>query len=133
MQVDGRNFSESELKKGYFIKPTIMECNPDNFLFKEETFGPVFALTKFDTIEEGLQIANNTEYGLSGLVITKDLEKGEEVAKKIQSGSVFVNAIQRNSPFFPCGGIKNSGYGRECSKWGFEEFANIKVIEVNQL
>jgi acyl-CoA reductase-like NAD-dependent aldehyde dehydrogenase len=79
--LDGRIIEEEELKKGSFLKPSILECTPDNYLFKEETFGPIFAITKFKDVEEGISIANDSEYGLSGIVITNDLEKGEYVAR----------------------------------------------------
>ncbi len=69
MILDGRNIDENELKSGSFLKPTIIECKPNNCLFQEEVFGPVFAITKYKNIEDGIKIANNTPYGLSGVVI----------------------------------------------------------------
>ena len=60
MILDGRIIEEEDLKKAPFLKPTIIECTPDNYLFQEETFGPVFAITKFTDLEVGLKIANNT-------------------------------------------------------------------------
>lgn len=128
MILDGRNITEEHLKKGYFLKPTIVECTSDNHLFQEETFGPIFAVTKYKDLEEGIRIANDTKYGLSGVVIGGDAAKVEEVALQIEAGMLYVNESQKSGSEQPSGGIKDSGFGRECGRWGLEEFANIKSV-----
>ena len=95
-----------------------------------ETFGPVAPIIIADSNEEAIVIANNSEFGLSASIWTKDLEKGKNFASKIEAGSVFINSISKTHPNLPVGGIKNSGFGRELSRFGIREFTNIKSVNV---
>ncbi len=98
--------------------------------YEEELFGPVASVLTYDSLEEGIRIANDTDYGLGASVWTTDKVKGEEVARQIESGAVFVNDMVKSDPHLPFGGIKLSGYGRELSFLGIREFVNQKTIVV---
>ncbi len=98
--------------------------------YEEELFGPVASVLTYDTLEEGIRIANDTDYGLGASVWTTDKVKGEAVARQIESGAVFVNDMVKSDPHLPFGGIKLSGYGRELSFLGIREFVNQKTIVV---
>jgi succinate-semialdehyde dehydrogenase/glutarate-semialdehyde dehydrogenase len=94
----------------------------------EETFGPVAAVIPARDMEAAVAIANDSRFGLGGSVWTRDMHKGEAVARRIESGAVFVNGMTKSDPRLPFGGIKKSGYGRELSSFGIREFVNIKTI-----
>lgn len=98
--------------------------------YGEELFGPVASVLTYDSLEEGIRLANDTDYGLGASVWTQDKTKGEEVARQIESGAVFVNDMVKSDPHLPFGGIKLSGYGRELSFLGIREFVNQKTIVV---
>ena len=101
-------------ENGYFIQPTIIEgLGPDSRTNQEEIFGPVVTLQPFDTIEEALQLANATDYGLACTIWTQDISKANLVASKIESGIVWVNCWLHRDLRTPFGGVKNSGVGRE--------------------
>jgi succinate-semialdehyde dehydrogenase/glutarate-semialdehyde dehydrogenase len=117
-------------RKGCFVTPTILtNVRKDMTVFKEETFGPVFALMSFENEDEAIEIANGTEYGLGASIWTKNKDQGLELAKKIESGLVFINEIVASDPKYPFGGIKNSGFGKELSEEGIKEFVNLKTIK----
>jgi len=117
-----------ETRNGYYYLPTICEVEEGNILMKEETFGPVFALIKVKNEEDAQRIANDTEYGLGGIIISKDIEKAEKFGKGIDVGALFYNAAVSSDSRLPSGGVKNSGFGRECGRYGVHEFANIKTV-----
>lgn len=96
----------------------------------EEVFGPVIPVIVAQTENEVVALANNTRFGLGASVWSQDLAHGERVARKLEAGAVFVNGITKSDPRMPFGGIKESGLGRELSRWGLREFANIKTINV---
>ncbi len=122
----GGKFIEED---GYFYEPTIISnLKPGMKLYYEESFGPVFSIFSFDTEEEAIQIANDSDFGLGGSLWTKDLAKGESLARKIESGGIFINGMTKSDPRLPFGGIKKSGYGRELSHYGIKEFVNMKTI-----
>lgn len=98
--------------------------------YDEELFGPVASVLTYDSLEEGIRLANDTEYGLGASIWTKDMQKGEEVARQIEAGAVFVNGMVTSDPRLPFGGIKLSGYGRELSYLGIREFVNQKTIVI---
>lgn len=124
--IRGGKFREGE---GYFYEPTIISnLKPAMKLYYEESFGPVFSIFTFDTDEEAIQIANDSEFGLGGSLWTTDLEKGEKLARQIESGGIFINGMTKSDPRLPFGGIKKSGFGRELSHYGIKEFVNIKTI-----
>jgi len=119
-----------EFKDGNFFGPVIMEVKLDNCLCKEETFGPLFPLIKVKNEEEAINAANDTIYGLGAVVVSRDIKNAEEVARKIKAGMVFVNEVVKSDSRLPSGGIKQSGYGRDCGKYGVKEFANVKTIYI---
>jgi len=119
--------------KGYFYPPTLLSnVNMEMKVMKEETFGPVGAIFPVKDVEEAVAVANATQFGLAGTVWTRDIARGEAVARRIEAGAVFVNSISKSDPRMPFGGIKESGMGRELSRYGFLEFVNIKGLNVYQ-
>ena len=115
--------------KGYYYKPTILTgIGADMRIAKEETFGPVAPITVFEDENEAIRLANDSEYGLGASIWTEDLKKAELLSKRVESGIVTVNNVVISDPRIPFGGIKNSGYGRELSKYGMLEFVNIKSV-----
>lgn len=115
-----------------FYPPTVLtNVTPDMPAFNEELFGPVAALIKAKDKNEALRLANQTIFGLGAAVFTKDLKRGERIAREeLQAGNCFVNQFVRSDPRLPFGGIKESGYGRELSPFGIKEFVNIKTVYV---
>lgn len=118
--------------KGAYYPPTILSNVKKGMpAYDEELFGPVAALIKVKDEEEGIEIANDTNFGLGAAVFTKDVKRGEEIAaKKLKAGCCFVNELVKSDPRLPFGGIKGSGYGRELSAFGIKEFMNIKTVYV---
>jgi len=99
--------------------------------YDEELFGPVASVISVKNQEEAIKVANDSVFGLGAAVFTKDLKKGELIAKeKIEAGSCFVNSLVKSDPRLPFGGIKESGYGRELSIFGIKEFVNIKTVYI---
>jgi len=96
----------------------------------EEVFGPVAPIFIVKSEEEAIKIANSTEYGLGGCVWSKNLDRAERVAQKVECGSIFINAFTKSDPRMPFGGIKMSGLGRELSKYGAREFTNLKAYNI---
>jgi len=128
--VGGKRPDSEELQNGNYYLPTVVEVQEGNILFTEETFGPILPILKFTSIEEGVRIANDTEYGLGGIIISKDVERAQEIGKSIDVGALFYNAAVSSDSRLPSGGVKNSGFGRECGAYGIHEFANIKTVVV---
>jgi succinate-semialdehyde dehydrogenase/glutarate-semialdehyde dehydrogenase len=115
--------------KGYFFRPTVLtNVTSDMPAFREETFGPVAAVVRVTDAEEAVRVANDSAYGLGASIWTRDVALGERLARRIESGSVFVNGMVASDPRLPFGGIKRSGYGRELSAVGAREFTNIQTI-----
>ncbi len=116
---------------GFFFEPTLLTgVRPDMRVVAEESFCPVAPIISVKDEEEAIGVANDSEFGLGGSIWTKDLERGMRVAKRIEAGILFVNAITKSDPRMPFGGIKKSGVGRELSKFGIREFVNVKAINV---
>ena len=114
---------------GAFYPPTVLGgVRKGMAVYSEETFGPVSAIIPVKDAEEAIAVANDSEFGLAGSVWTRDLKKGEEVARRIETGAMFVNGMSKSDPRLPFGGVKKSGYGRELSHYGIREFVNIKSI-----
>lgn len=114
---------------GQFFMPTILtEIDRDNPAHTTEMFGPVAVVYKVASEDEAIELANDSPYGLGAIVFAKDADRGEEIAKKIETGMVFVNNIRYTLPEIPFGGVKNSGYGREMSSLGLMAFVNEKLI-----
>ncbi len=116
------------LNRGYFTRPTVFaDVTPDMEIWKQEIFGPVLAIMPFDTEEEAIRLANDTEYGLSNFIQTTDRDRAHRIAGRLRSGQVQINgaAMSAAAPF---GGYKQSGNGREGGRFGLEEFLEVKVI-----
>lgn len=123
----GERLTDNGLDKGFFVGPTIFtEVRPEHRIFREEIFGPVLTVTTFDTVEQAITLANDTEYGLGNGLWTKDVDKALKLSQKLQSGTVFVNTYLETSPQLPFGGFKKSGYGRENGVDGLREFMETK-------
>lgn len=115
--------------KGAFYPPTILtRVKPGMPAYEEELFGPVAAILPAKNDGDALRIANDTRFGLGASVWTKDTEKGERLARYVESGLVFINGIVKSDPRLPFGGIKASGFGRELARYGILEFVNIKTV-----
>ena len=99
-------------------------------LFYQETFGPVLAVTTFETEEEAINLANNTEFGLGVSLFSKDIEKMKSLIPKFNDGAVFINSFVKSIPQLPFGGSKNSGIGRELAEEGLKAFVNIKTVVI---
>ena len=118
----------SGLEKGYFVKPTVfVDVDNKMEIARTEIFGPVLSVIPFETEDEAIEIANDTPYGLTNYIQTKDQEKARRVAKKLRSGMVDVNGagIAIDTPF---GGFKHSGIGREAGEHGLQEFLEVKSV-----
>jgi aldehyde dehydrogenase (NAD+) len=116
------------VNKGYYVRPTVFaDVTSDMTIYREEIFGPVLAISAFDTEAEAIEMANDTVYGLTNYVQTQDDEKRLRMARSLRSGMVETNGVGRakGSPF---GGYKQSGNGREGGQWGIEEFCEVKAI-----
>lgn len=111
--------------------PTLLDnVKPGMKAFDEELFGPIASVITVKTERDAITMANASRYGLGASVWTKDPERGERIAREIESGCVFVNSLMRSDQRLPFGGIKKSGYGRELSELGIKEFVNAKTIYV---
>ena len=118
--------------KGYYFPATIIECENHNLpTAKNELFGPVLSVMKFDTEEEAIKKMNDNKYGLSSGVYTSNLGRGMRVSKAVRAGIVFVNTYRLISPMAPFGGIKDSGYGKEAGIESIKEYTRIKTTWYN--
>jgi len=115
--------------KGYFYNPTIFkDVTEDMELAQEETFGPVAPILTVEDEKQAIKVANNTKFGLGASIWTRDLVKAEKYSRAVQAGIVTVNNVVVSDPRVPFGGIKNSGFGRELSRYGILEFVNVKSV-----
>ena len=118
---------------GYYVPITILDNPPEDArIVAEEQFGPVMPLMKFESVDEVIERANNSEYGLAGAVWTKDTDKGVEIAEQLETGTVWINEFMQLSPFAPFGGHKQSGFGAEYGIDGLKEFTYPQVITVKR-
>ena len=114
---------------GFFYEPTVIDhVGPGMRAYEEELFGPVAIMIRARDEEAAIRIANDNRYGLGSSLWTRDVKKGERLARQLQSGASFVNGLVKSDPRLPFGGIKASGYGRELSVHGIREFVNIKTM-----
>ena len=125
--VAGGSGRPAGLDRGYYVKPTVFaNVTNDMTIAREEIFGPVLCILGYDDIDQAVEIANDTQYGLAGFVSGADLDKAREVARGIRAGWVTINhAFDMNAPF---GGYKHSGNGREWCEFGFDEYLEVKSI-----
>ena len=116
-------------RAGYFLEPTVLsDVPPDALIMREETFGPVLPVTPFSELDEAIEIANQTEYGLGAYVYARDSNIIWELTEKLQAGLIGVNTSSMTGPHIPFGGVKQSGLGREGSDSGFEPFVELKYV-----
>ncbi len=114
----------------YYAASILDRVEPGMLAYDNELFGPVAIVIRARDEEDALRIANDSPYGLGGSVWTRDARRGAALARRMESGSTFVNGMVKSDPRLPFGGIKNSGYGRELSRHGIQEFVNVKTIWV---
>jgi aldehyde dehydrogenase (NAD+) len=115
------------LDKGYYVKPTVFaNVSNDMTIAREEIFGPVLSMLGYDNLDQAIEIANDTDYGLAGYVAGADLDQAREVADQIRAGQVAINGgFDLGAPF---GGYKHSGNGREWGEFGFHDYLEIKAV-----
>ena len=114
---------------GFFFEPAILtDIKKGNPAYAEEFFGPVFLMFKVEDEAEAIALANDTLFGLASTVFSEDKERAVRVAAQIDAGMVFINHPAWTAPDLPFGGVKHSGYGRELSRLGIQEFVNKKLI-----
>ena len=125
--LEGGTGMPETVNRGYYVRPTLFgDVTPTMRIFREETFGPVATITAYDTLEEGIALANDTDYGLSAAV-TGSPEVAREVVGRLRAGIVGVNVWGGGSGT-PFGGYKRSGNGREGGAWGLRDFMEVKTI-----
>jgi len=118
---------------GYFFQPTVLSrIPPGSPAHREELFGPVASIFKVDGIEEAINTANDTPFGLGSSAWTNAVQEQEIFVDQLEAGMVFVNGMVASDPHLPFGGIKQSGYGRELGWQGIKEFVNIKTVVINE-
>ncbi|KAK0387222.1 hypothetical protein NLU13_5535 [Sarocladium strictum] len=130
LKMGGQPFKASG--KGFFIEPTVFsDVSPKMRIFQEEVFGPFVTITRFETEEEAIALANDSEYGLGSAIFTTNLTRAHSVARQIEAGMVWINSSNDSDPRIPFGGVKQSGIGRELGEAGLAAYSNIKAVHVN--
>lgn len=114
---------------GNFYEPTVLaNVQPGMAAFDEETFGPVAAITVAENAEHAIVLTNTSDYGLGGSLWTQDLTRAQRIARRLETGGVFINGFPATNARIPVGGVKKSGYGRELSHFGLREFTNAQAV-----
>lgn len=128
----GKRYTEGECANGYYVLPTIFDgCTSDMTIVKEEIFGSVVTIQTFETEQEAIDLANETEYGLAGAVFTTDGARALRVIREIRAGITWINCYNPTYNEAPWGGYKRSGIGRELGIHGLEEYQEVKQININ--
>ena len=112
----------------YYQASILDQVKPGNLAYEQELFGPVAIVIRAQDVADAVRIANDSRFGLGGSVWTQDSERGERVARQLECGCAFVNGMVKSDPRLPFGGVKASGFGRELSRHGIQEFVNAKTI-----
>ena len=121
-----------DFKKGFFVEPTIFDKAESGMkIVREEIFGPVLSVLTFSTVDEAIQLANATRYGLAGSVWTKDLYQAHHIARRVKAGTIWINTYGTFFNEVPFGGYKESGLGREFGKAGLMEYAELKSVTMD--
>ena len=132
VHTGGSRLQEGELGAGCFYAPTVLSgVTPGMQIYREETFGPVAAVTAFDDEEEAIAMANDTDYGLASYVYTRDLSRAIRISEALHFGMVGVNDINPTSAAAPFGGVRESGSGREGAQEGIFEYLDTKLIGIS--
>ena len=119
-------------ERGYFVKPTIFDSvSPSMRIAQEEIFGPVLSTITFKGIDELVEKANSTIYGLAAAIWTRDIGQAHRLARQIQAGTVWINAYNMFGPESPFGGYKQSGYGRELGRYGIDLYTQVKSVWIS--
>ncbi|WP_019947350.1 NAD-dependent succinate-semialdehyde dehydrogenase [Hymenobacter aerophilus] len=121
---------QPEVGSAQFDPMILSNVQPGQRAYTEEFFGPVALVLEARDADDAIRLANDSRFGLGGSVWTRDVQRGEQLARRVQAGAVFVNSLVKSSPEMPFGGIKKSGYGRELSHLGIREFVNQKTVWV---
>ncbi|KAJ0277538.1 hypothetical protein CBS470a_010254 [Colletotrichum nupharicola] len=130
-KLGGQPYS-SATGKGYFVEPTVFTGVKDHMkIYREEIFGPCVAISSFSTEVEAINRANDSFYGLGAALFTRDITRAHALAKKIESGTVWINSSNDSDYRIPFGGVKQSGIGRELGEAGIAAYTNIKAVHVN--
>jgi len=125
----GKKPDRPELQQGYFYEPTVLSSvTPDMLVMREESFGPIVGLATFKGLDEGVQLANSTEYGLVTYAYTRDLATAFAFSERVESGTVAINTVSPDSLYAPYPAWKHSGIGLELSHFGIEEYLQVKHI-----
>ncbi|MDD4981597.1 MAG: aldehyde dehydrogenase family protein [Candidatus Omnitrophota bacterium] len=128
----GKIPQDAELKNGYFFEPTVIgNVKPHMHIFKEEVFGPVAIVGSFSDSKEAVELANSSDFGLAACIWSKDLGLAEEVAKKINAGTIWINTYGMFYDQLPYGGFKQSGFGKELGRDGLLEYTRLKNIIID--
>lgn len=127
----GERLTGGDFDKGYYIQPTLFEVTPENTIFSEEIFGPVVAITPVKNEQEAIKLANQSIYGLAAAVWSKNAERAQKVARKLEAGTVWINEYHLLNPGMPFGGYKQSGIGREMGEEGMKSYLEVKHLWVS--
>ena len=127
-------FAEAEKTNPTFVGPQVLvDLAPDSAVLQEETFGPVIPIVKVNSDEEAIKLINDSDFGLTASVWTKDLAKGEELGDEIEAGTVFVNRADYPDPSLAWTGYKNSGRAVSLSKFGFDFYGKLKSHHIKRV
>jgi acyl-CoA reductase-like NAD-dependent aldehyde dehydrogenase len=130
--VGGGTPSGPPFDRGYWVEPTVFtDVTNDMRIAREEIFGPVLSVLRYDTVDQAVAIANDTEYGLSAGVWSRDNERALDVARRLEAGTVWINDWHAIAPHHPFGGYKQSGFGRELGPCALDEYTERKVISLD--
>jgi acyl-CoA reductase-like NAD-dependent aldehyde dehydrogenase len=114
------------------VEPTVFDgVTPDMTIAREEIFGPVLATLTFDDVDDAIEQANDTMYGLAAAVWTRDVKKAHYVASRLKAGTVWINTYNLYDPAMPFGGYKRSGYGRDLGRHALEQYTEVKSVWVH--
>jgi len=129
----GKIPENAELKNGYFFEPTVLvDLGAHSHIFKEEVFGPVVLIHKFSGSDEAAVLANSVDFGLAACIWSRDLSLAEDLAQKINAGTIWINTYGMFYNQLPYGGFKQSGFGKELGRQGFLEYTRLKNIIIDQ-
>ncbi|TBV05848.1 betaine-aldehyde dehydrogenase [Stutzerimonas kirkiae] len=129
--IGGERVSEGELARGAFVAPTVFsDCNDDMLIVREEIFGPVMSILAYDSEDEVIRRANDTDYGLAAGLVTRDLARAHRVIHQLQAGICWINTWGESAAEMPVGGYKHSGVGRENGIATLEHYTQIKSVQV---